>query len=54
MGPKIQAAVSFVRWSGASAVVTSAACMAAALVPDAATGTRIIPENVPETLMSRV
>src|SRR6202000_203184 len=53
MGPKIQAAVSFVRWSGASAVVTSTASMAAALEPDAATGTRIVPEIVPETLMSR-
>jgi carbamate kinase len=53
MGPKVQAAVSFVRWSGASAVVTSAASMAAALAPDAATGTRIVPEIVPETVMSR-
>jgi carbamate kinase len=53
MGPKVQAAVSFVRWSGASAVVTSAASMAAALAPDAATGTRIVPETVPETVMSR-
>lgn len=49
MGPKITAAVSFVRQSGADAVVTSAANMAAALAPDAATGTRI----VPETVMSR-
>jgi carbamate kinase len=46
MGPKIRAAVSFVRQSGASAVVTSAANMAAALAPDAATGTRVIPEPV--------
>jgi carbamate kinase len=53
MGPKIQAAVSFVRWSGASAVVTSAASMAAALAPDATTGTRVVPEIVPETVMSR-
>lgn len=49
MGPKIRAAVSFVRRSGANAVVTSAANMAAALAPDAATGTRI----VPATVMSR-
>jgi carbamate kinase len=53
MGPKIQAAVSFVRWSGASAVVTSAARMAAALLPGAATGTRIVPETVSQTVMSR-
>jgi carbamate kinase len=46
MGPKIRAAVSFVRRSGASAVVTSAANMAAALAPDAATGTRIVPAIV--------
>ena len=46
MGPKVEAAVSFVRWSGASAVVTSAAQMAAALVPAAARGTRIVPEIV--------
>jgi carbamate kinase len=49
MGPKISAAVSFVRDSGASAVVTSAAHMAAALAPDAPVGTRI----VPATVMSR-
>jgi carbamate kinase len=46
MGPKIQAAVAFVRQSGASAVVTSAAHMAGALEPDAAVGTRIIPATV--------
>jgi carbamate kinase len=46
MGPKIRAAVSFVRRSGANAVVTSAANMAAALAPDAATGTRIVPATV--------
>jgi carbamate kinase len=46
MGPKIQAAVAFVRQSGASAVVTSAAHMAGALAPDAAVGTRIIPATV--------
>jgi carbamate kinase len=46
MGPKIQAAVSFVRQSGASAVVTSAVNMAAALAPRAVVGTRIIPATV--------
>lgn len=49
MGPKIRAAVSFVQRSGASAVVTSTANMAAALAPDARVGTRI----VPATVMSR-
>jgi len=49
MGPKVRAAVSFVQRSGASAVVTSAANMAAALAPDARVGTRI----VPATVMSR-
>ncbi len=46
MGPKIRAAVSFVRRSGASAVVTSAANMSAALAPDAAVGTHIVPAPV--------
>jgi carbamate kinase len=46
MGPKIQAAVSFARDCGGSAVVTSAAQMAAALAPGAATGTRIVPSTV--------
>lgn len=46
MGPKIRAAVSFVRWSGGRAVVTSAANMAAALAPGATVGTRVIPATV--------
>jgi carbamate kinase len=46
MGPKIQAAISFVRHSGESAVITSAAKMAAALAPGAAAGTRIVPASV--------
>jgi carbamate kinase len=46
MGPKIRAAVSFVRRSGASAVVTSAANMSAALAPDAVVGTHIVPAPV--------
>jgi carbamate kinase len=49
MGPKVRAAVSFVRRSGATAVITSAANMPAALAPGADAGTRI----VPATVMSR-
>jgi carbamate kinase len=46
MGPKIRAAVSFVRQCGACAVVTSAAHMTAALAPGASAGTRIVPATV--------
>lgn len=46
MGPKITAAISFVRGGGGSAVITSAAKMTAALAPGAAEGTRIVPATV--------
>lgn len=46
MGPKVQAAVDFVRDCGGTAVITSAEHMAEALDPASPHGTRIVPETV--------
>lgn len=46
MGPKMQAAIEFVRDSGGTAVITSAEHMLSALDPAATVGTRIISEPV--------
>lgn len=45
MGPKVEAAVSFVGQSGGTAVITSAAHVADALAAQADVGTRIVPET---------
>lgn len=42
MGPKVEAAIDFVDHSGGIAVITSAACLAQALAPNASVGTRIV------------
>ncbi|GAB3160639.1 carbamate kinase [Microbispora hainanensis] len=46
MGPKMQAAIEFVRDSGGTAVITCAEHMLGALDPSTGIGTRIIPEPV--------
>lgn len=42
MGPKVEAAIAFAERSGGTAVITSAAHLADALVPDSSVGTRVV------------